>query len=107
MFGHRFFQFAPGVHRVRSKEDCGDAMTGIFERQEKPSFHDLRLFLKSVEEIGVPYLGPPKSPFEQYSEEQKAGMIAELIGKKVMLFTKEPIVASQRPKIEGHVMSGV
>ena len=34
LFGHKYFQFAPGVHRVHSLEDCRNAVTSIFEKKK-------------------------------------------------------------------------
>jgi hypothetical protein len=53
MFGHHFYQFAPGVHRISTREDCKNAMDAIFVKGERPDLFNVRLFLKAVEETTV------------------------------------------------------
>ena len=56
MFGHKYFQFAPGVHRVRSLADCKCAVEEIFVHKKKPTLRELRMFLKAVEDTtGLSY----------------------------------------------------
>ncbi len=50
MFGHRFYQYAPGVFSIRTIEDCREAMQAIFTDGKIPEQHYVRLFLKSMEE---------------------------------------------------------
>jgi len=52
MFGHWFYQFAPGVHPISSKEDCTKALDLIFAGKGKPSDRETRIFLKAMEECG-------------------------------------------------------
>lgn len=87
MFGHRFFQFAPGVHRIRTLEDCKQAAEDIFVRKSKPSHEELRTFLRAAEDCSVPYTGPPDSPHEKYSQEEKA----QLMGKKITSKIREAL----------------
>jgi len=54
MFGHRYYQYAPGVFPIRTREDCQKAMEAIFERGEKPDLLQIRTFLKAMEETCVP-----------------------------------------------------
>lgn len=53
MFGHRFYQYAPGVFPIRTIQDCRDAMCAIFQEHKKPARHDVRLFLKAMEETCI------------------------------------------------------
>ncbi len=56
LFGHKYFQYAPGVHRIHSVEDCRRAVESIFQDKECPTLHDMRLFLKAIEEkAGLTY----------------------------------------------------
>ncbi len=50
MFGHRFYQYAPGVFQIRTKADCKNAMSAIFERGEKPELKKVRLYLKAIQD---------------------------------------------------------
>lgn len=53
MFGHRFYQDAPGVFPIHSNQDCHDAMHAIFVDHKKPELRAVRLFLKAMEETCV------------------------------------------------------
>lgn len=54
MFGHRFYQDAPGVFHIHSTEDCRRAVKAIFVDGVKPTLPELRCFLKAIEEITIP-----------------------------------------------------
>ena len=53
MFGHRFYQYGPGIYQVHTTEDCAEAVAAIFKRNEKPDLKDAKLFLKALEEVSV------------------------------------------------------
>ncbi|MBM3228217.1 hypothetical protein FJZ27_05180 [Candidatus Peribacteria bacterium] len=53
MFGHRFYQYAPGVFPIRTTQDCRDAISAVFKEHKKPAHHDVRLFLKAMEETCI------------------------------------------------------
>jgi hypothetical protein len=53
MFGHRFYQYAPGVFSIHTKEDAEKAMHAIFEKGVTPDIFEVRLFLKALEETSV------------------------------------------------------
>lgn len=90
MFGHRFYQYAPGVFRVRSREDCRTALEHIFERGETPSPRNMRLFLKAVQDCSIPYRDQP----------QKHGALAEdeenvrEVGKKIRKILSQRVTLS-------------
>ncbi|MFH0851961.1 MAG: hypothetical protein V1876_04405, partial [Candidatus Peregrinibacteria bacterium] len=83
MFGHFFFQYGPGVYPIRTSEDCKHAIEQIMERKESHSIRDIRLFLKAVDECATPYPGLVKSPFEEYTKEQKADLVGAMIERKI------------------------
>ncbi|MFA6039764.1 MAG: hypothetical protein WC698_05900 [Candidatus Peribacteraceae bacterium] len=83
VFGHRFIQYAPGMQRIHTSEDCARAVRCILEGREKPSLHDMRLFLKAVEDCSLPYVGGPPSPHESRSFEEKADIMGDKIAEKV------------------------
>ncbi|MDD5623946.1 MAG: hypothetical protein PHI23_04530 [Candidatus Peribacteraceae bacterium] len=83
LFGHRFFQFAPGIHRITTKQDCQHAIESIFKGKGAPNLRDLRIFLKAVEELATPYTGIPHSPHEKFTQEEKGRMMGDTIGRKV------------------------
>ena len=53
MFGHRYYQYAPGVFSIESEEDCRVAMQAVFAEGQKPDLNKLRVFLKAMEETCV------------------------------------------------------
>ena len=53
VFGHRFHCEAPGVFRVRTIDDCKEALSAIFEKGVHPTREDMRFFLHAVEETAV------------------------------------------------------
>ncbi len=50
IFGHRFYQYAPGVYRIHSSEDCIRAVEDIFAKGKTPSLIEVRLYLKAMED---------------------------------------------------------
>jgi capsule polysaccharide export protein KpsC/LpsZ len=58
LFGHRFYQYAPGVFPIHSTADCMKAVTEIFERGAKPDVRLTKLFIKAYDDMQVRgYLG--------------------------------------------------
>ncbi|MSR86578.1 hypothetical protein EXS70_00155 [Candidatus Peribacteria bacterium] len=53
LFGHRFYQDAPGVHKIHSLEDCTNAVRAIFTEGKKPTLTECRLFLKAMEDTRI------------------------------------------------------
>lgn len=49
MFGHFFYQYAPGVFQVHQNKDCEQAMERIINQGEKPSLEDIRQYLVAVD----------------------------------------------------------
>ena len=86
MFGHRFFQYAPGVHMVRTNKECEDAIRKILEGKELPTPRDMRLFLKAIENCAKPYAGGPTGSYEKYTKEEKAVIMGKEIGKSLHPF---------------------
>jgi len=54
LFGHTFYQYAPGVFSIRTRKDCADAMEAIFRRKVTPDPAQVRLFVQAMEETCVP-----------------------------------------------------
>lgn len=53
MFGHRFYQYAPGVFPIHTKDDAKQAMHAIFVEGVTPDLFQVRLFLKALQETSV------------------------------------------------------
>jgi hypothetical protein len=54
MFGHDYYQYAPGVFLIRSKEDCQSALQAVLNEECKPTLAELRLFLKALGDTALP-----------------------------------------------------
>jgi len=78
MFGHRFCQYAPGTHMIRTAADCKDAIDRIFKKSDVPSLRNLRLFLKAIEDITVPMEGGPLRS-DQSPREERARVMGEMV----------------------------
>ncbi|APB34218.1 hypothetical protein GlitD10_1892 [Gloeomargarita lithophora Alchichica-D10] len=50
MFGHYVYQYAPGVLQISTLEDCQKAIHKIIYENFKPDPHQLKLFLKALDE---------------------------------------------------------
>lgn len=83
MFGHFVHQYAPGIHRIRTADDCGRAIRQIMSQKESHAVRDVRMFLKALERCSTPFPGPPDSPFEEYTQREKSDLVGALIEKKV------------------------
>ena len=84
MFGHKFFQYAPGVFRIHTKDDCKNAIQTIMEdKNAKPTINDLRLYLKAIELTGTPYVGLQDSPITKRSKDEKAKLMGIKIAEKL------------------------
>ncbi|MDD5041839.1 MAG: hypothetical protein PHX87_00590 [Candidatus Peribacteraceae bacterium] len=84
MFGHFFFQYGPGVYNIRTSEDCKCAIEEIMQQKEPRSVHDIRLFLKAIDECATPY--PSKAPDaeeEKFSDEEKAEFVGAMLERKI------------------------
>ena len=53
LFGHRFFQYAPGVYPIHSEEDCKKAVEEIYNKGKRPRLADVRLFFKAFDDVKV------------------------------------------------------
>jgi len=53
MFGHRFYQYGPGVHLVHTTEDCKKAIESIFEKGETPDLKDAKTFLRALQVVSI------------------------------------------------------
>ena len=83
LFGHRFFQYANGIHMIHTAQDCKDALHKILEEGEKPVLRDARIFLKAMEETLIPYAGGVRLPDEAETVEQKAEMMGAYMAEKI------------------------
>lgn len=73
MFGHKHFQYAPGIYRVHSAEDCKQAIEEIFTQKKRPTLRELRLYLKAVEDVaGLDHRREPGArPPETFDERSR------------------------------------
>ncbi len=86
VFGHQFFQYAPGVFRIRSSEDCAQAFRVIMEKKRVHTVRDMRIFLKAIEETTKPYAGAPPCPHMPLTKDEKAIGMGKVIAKHLKPF---------------------
>lgn len=53
LFGHCFYQYAPGMYRIHSSDDCRNAVHEIFTEGAAPTLLQCRLYLKAMEDTCV------------------------------------------------------
>jgi hypothetical protein len=84
LFGHCFYQYAPGVYRIHTTEDCRAAVAEIFTAKKKPSLLQCRLYLKAMEETCVHgVLDPFCFNVSYLSKEENAEHCSEAIVREV------------------------
>ena len=54
LFGTIFYQYAPGVYRIETVEDCKNAIKEIFEQNKKPEIDKVKMFVKAFEQNTIP-----------------------------------------------------
>ena len=54
LFGITFYQYAPGVYRIETVEDCKKAIKEIFEHNKKPEIDKVKKFVKAFEQNTIP-----------------------------------------------------
>ncbi len=52
LFGHRFFQRAPGIYLIKTVEDCKKAISEVLAG-EAPDLKDVKIFLKAMENLDI------------------------------------------------------
>lgn len=53
LFGHCYYQYAPGIYRIHTSGDCREAVRAVFTEGRSPTRLQCRLFMKAMEETGV------------------------------------------------------
>jgi len=86
MFGHQFFQYAPGVQRVHTNEDCKRAVEVITSGQPTHTLRDMRIFMKALEETTFPYAGAPETPHMPQTWLERAVIVGEAMREKVKVY---------------------
>lgn len=60
MFGSYIYQFADGVFKVKTNEDCKKALEEIIHKHVKPTLKQTRIFLKALEDVSTPAVVDPE-----------------------------------------------
>jgi len=85
MFGHYFYQYAPGIHTVHSVEDCRRAVDSILRGEGLPTEWDVRMFLKAMDECSTPSAGlPALSPHEKRSDAEKVELMGAMVARSIL-----------------------
>lgn len=84
MFGHKHFQYAPGVHKVHTIEECQRAIEDIITKKQCPTEQEGRLYLKAIEEAAE--RGYRKEPTRRPEEsmEERTTKIGEYVRRKIL-----------------------
>jgi len=53
LFGHCYYQYAPGAYRIHTCEDCREAIHAVFMEGRSPTLLQCRLYLNALEETCV------------------------------------------------------
>ena len=97
MFGHRFYQYAPGVFPIRTKEDCQRAVDAIFKKGMKPEMRDVRLFLKALEKISFEgCIDLFYKPVTRLKEEENMQSVSEALRRKLRAYFPVPDLGHSR-----------
>ena len=81
MFGHNFYQYAPGVCQVESLEDAKAAIDFIKEAKNQPTDKQMKAFLKAFEQTTIPgYVDPHYCQASPLTESQNEVSLAKAIG---------------------------
>lgn len=84
LFGHTFFQYAPGVFPIRTNQDCAEALRLIVDGQGLPTHRDLKIFLKALEETTLHgYIDPLYEKISLLSARENIENLASGIGQRV------------------------
>lgn len=88
MFGHDYYQLAPGAFSIRSTDDCEKAFRSIFIEGKRPTASEMKLFLRALGDTTAPgYLSPDMQEVSVASEieciENLGGMLEKHIKEAV------------------------
>ncbi len=83
MFGHQYFQYAPGVFRVHTREDCAGAVRMILEKKKTHTAREMKLFVKAIQDCSCPYAGSPEDPHISLTKDEKAVLMGEAIAARL------------------------
>lgn len=53
MFGHFFYQYAPGVFQVHHKKDCEQAIESIINQGRKPNMEEVKWYLVALDQNSI------------------------------------------------------
>lgn len=59
MFGSYIYQYADGVFKIQSNEDCQKALSQIITKRAKPSRKNMKIYLKALEDVSFPAVVDP------------------------------------------------
>jgi capsule polysaccharide export protein KpsC/LpsZ len=96
LFGHRFYQYAGGVHRIRTCEDMRAAVRAVFEGRETPTLMQARLYLKAMEDTCVRgVLNPWHLQVSHLNEDEHAHINTQAILRELSALSAE--IAAVQP----------
>ena len=84
LFGHRFYQYANGVFRINSSDDCKKATKAIFEDRQTPKPIESKIYLKAMEDTCINGIFDPwkmkvtKMNYEDHVKATSAAIFEEI-----------------------------
>lgn len=99
MFGHRFFQHAPGVFHIHTVEDCRKALKSIYEDGVRPDLPSLRIFLKALEKVTIPgATNPDDMGASANSFEENVKIVGDALSERIREKLGEKIRSESAPQ---------
>jgi len=80
MFGHDFYQYAPGVFSIRTEEDCKKAIENIVQKKELPTNFKLKVFLMALSQVSINgYIDTAYKQITSLSEEENLHHVTDFL----------------------------
>ena len=98
LFGHRYFQDAPGVFQIRSTEDCHSALKSILEGGAAPNKEDLLLYLSKLSECAVyGYTDLRRESGSHLSHENNTESVGAVLEREIRARVAMPMIERTTP----------
>ncbi len=83
LFGHIYYQYAEGVYRIRSADDCRKATEEVFAQKKRPTLRDIRLYLKAIGECSSIYDCAPLLPGESITVAEQNAVWGDFMAREI------------------------
>jgi len=80
LFGHRYFQYAPGIFQIHSTEDCRKALSLILEEGVSPTKEEMSLYMNALAKCSVHgYSDLRRKGGSKLSEDENAKSVGSIL----------------------------